>query len=61
MTVLTGFSPHAASSSGAIEYVCPLEPLNQFVDAAITNQDLINQSVVIVNGVRIALNLQQVE
>jgi len=31
------------------------------VDAEITNQDLINQSVVLVNGVRIALNLQTVE
>lgn len=61
VTVLTEFSAKTPSSSEAIEYVCPLAPLRQFVDALITNQDLINQSVVLVNGVRIALNLQQVE
>ena len=48
-------------SSEAIEFVCPFKPLRQFVEAEITSQDVINQSVVLVNGVRIALNLQQVE
>jgi hypothetical protein len=38
-----------------------VKPLRQFADAEITNQDLINQSAVLVNGIRIALNLQQVE
>jgi hypothetical protein len=61
ITVLTEFSAKSASSSEAIEFVCPIGPLRQFTDADITNQDLINQSVVLVNGVRIALNLQQVE
>ena len=61
ITVLTEFSSKAASSSEAIEFICPLKPLSSFADAEITNQDLINQSVVLVNGVRIALNLQQVE
>jgi hypothetical protein len=61
ITVLTEFSAQAASSSEAIEYICPIAPLRSFTDADITNQELINQSIVLVNGVRIALNLQQVE
>ena len=62
-TVLDQFS-HATSPSGsseALEYICPIIPLHHFADADITNQDLIQQSIVLVNGVRIALNLQQVE
>jgi len=35
-----------------------MKPLKQFADADITNQELINQSIAMVNGVRIALNLQ---
>jgi hypothetical protein len=31
------------------------------VDADITNQQLLDQSIVLVNGIRIALNLQLVE
>jgi len=61
ITVLNQLAAEPAPSSEAVEFICPLEFLRQFVDAAITNQDLINQSVVLVNGVRIALNLQQVE
>ena len=61
ITVLTQFSSKATSSSEAIEFVCPMRPLHSFSEAYITNQDLINQSVVLVNGVRIALTLQQVE
>jgi hypothetical protein len=61
MTVLDQLASKTQPSSEAIEFVCPLKPLRQFADAEITNQDLINQSVVLVNGVRIALNLQQVE
>ena len=61
VTVLDQLAPQSASSSEALEFVCPLKPLRQFVNADITNQELINQSVVLVNGVRIALNLQQVE
>ena len=61
ITVLTQFSSKVASSSEAIEYICPIRPLRSFSDAYITNQDLINQSVVLVNGVRIILTLQQVE
>ncbi len=61
VTVLNQLAPQSAASSEALEFICPLKPLRQFVNAEITNQELINQSVVLVNGVRIALNLQQVE
>ena len=61
ITVLNqlGSDPHA--SSEAIEFICPRRALRQFVDADITNQQLIDESIVLVNGVRIALNLQLVE
>lgn len=49
------------SSTETIDYICPLTSLRSFVANKITTQDLINQSVVLVNGVRIALNLQLVE
>ena len=61
LTVLNQLPAKTQSSSEAIEFICPLKPLSQFAEAEITNQDLINQSTVLVNGVRIALNLQQVE
>jgi hypothetical protein len=61
ITVLDQLGAKVASSSEALEYVLPLKPLRQFVEAGITNQQLIDQSVVLVNGVRISLNLQLVE
>jgi hypothetical protein len=61
VTVLTRFAQASSSSSEAIEFVCPYPALEQFVTYQITNQDFINQTVVLLNGVRIALNLQQVE
>ena len=61
ITVLNDLTGTAGHSSEALEFVCPLGVLRKFADADITNQDLINLSVVLVNGVRIALNLQQVE
>jgi hypothetical protein len=61
VTVLTRFAQASSSSSEAIEFVCPYPVLEQFITYQITNQDFINQSVVLLNGVRIALNLQQVE
>ena len=63
VTVLDQFfrSASASGSSEALEFICPLNPLRHFADADITNQDLIQQSIVLVNGVRVALNLQQVE
>jgi hypothetical protein len=60
ITVLVNFSA-TGSSSEAIEYMCPLAGLRSFTAFEITNQELIDQSVVVVNGVRISLNLQQVE
>lgn len=61
ITIVNDLTLTAAHSSEALEFICPLKALRQFVAAEITNQELINQSVVLVNGVRIALNLQQVE
>jgi hypothetical protein len=61
ITVLNDLASKPKPSSEAVEFFCPVAPLRKFVDAEITNQDLINQSIVLVNGVRIALNLQQVE
>jgi hypothetical protein len=60
ITVLVQFSASSFSSE-AVEYICPLDQLRRFTDYEITNQELLNQSVILVNGVRIALNLQQVE
>jgi hypothetical protein len=61
ITVLNDLTGTAGHSSEAVEFVCPLRAIRKFADADITNQELINQSVVLVNGVRINLNLQQVE
>jgi len=47
--------------SEAIEFVMPKGPARQFAASEITNQQLIDKSVVLVNGVRVALNLQLVE
>ncbi len=61
VTILNDLVSKSGKASEALEFVFPLQPLRQFVAAEITNQELINQSVVLVNGVRVALNLQQVE
>jgi hypothetical protein len=61
ITVLNDLTGTAGHSSEAVEFVCPLKAIRKFADADITNQELINQSVILVNGVRINLNLQQVE
>lgn len=62
ISVLTKFTPAGASaSSEAIEYVSPLSALRQFAAYEIPSQEMINQSLVIVNGVRISLVLQQAE
>jgi hypothetical protein len=60
-SVLNKLSPTAKETSEAIEFICPRKALRQFVNAEITNQQLLDQSIVLVNGVRIALNLQLVE
>lgn len=61
ITVLNQLASQPKPSSEAVEFICPLKPLGEFVEAEITNQDFINQSVVLVNGVRIGLDLQRVE
>jgi hypothetical protein len=61
VTVINELSSKTGQSSEALEFVLPIKALNRFIDYAITNQDLIDQSIVLVNGVRIALNLQLVE
>jgi cell division septation protein DedD len=60
-SVLNKLSPTAKETSEAIEFICPRKALKQFVNAEITNQQLLDQSIVLVNGVRVALNLQLVE
>ena len=60
-SVLNKLSPGAKGTSEAIEFICPRTALKQFVNAEITNQQLLDQSAILVNGVRIALNLQLVE
>lgn len=60
-SVLNKLSPGAKGTSEAIEFICPRTALKQFVNADITNQQLLDQSIILVNGVRIALNLQLVE
>jgi hypothetical protein len=61
ISVLNQLDTKSAPTSEAVEFASPMKLLRQFADAEITNQDLINQSVVLVNGVRIRLDLQQVE
>ena len=61
ITIVDDLTSKSTHSSEALEFICPIRSLRQLVAAEITTQELINQSVVVVNGVRIALNLQQVE
>jgi len=44
-----------------VEFICPIESMRSFVENKITTQDLINKSIVLVNGVRIGVDLQLVE
>ena len=61
VTILNDLISGTGKSSEASEFIFSLKSLREFAAAEITNQELINHSVVLVNGVRIALNLQQVE
>jgi hypothetical protein len=56
-----GHSPTEQAPAETIDNICLLDSLRSFAGNKITTQDLLNQSVVLVNGVRIALNLQLVE
>lgn len=51
----------AGISSERIDYICPLGAVRSLIQNSITSQDLVDRSVILVNGVRIALNLQLVE
>jgi hypothetical protein len=53
--------PGPKAGSEAVEFICPRAALRRFVNAEITNQQLLDQSIILVNGVRIGLNLQLVE
>jgi hypothetical protein len=59
-SILNRLGPERKSSE-AVEFICPLKLIRLFVNDEITGQDLTDHSVVLVNGVRIALNLQLVE
>jgi len=50
-----------ADKNETIEYICPVDTIRSFVANKITTQELINKSVVLVNGVRIGVDLQLVE
>jgi hypothetical protein len=60
-SILNKLAPGPKGASEAIEFISPRPAVQQFVNAEITNQQLLDQSVILVNGVRIALNLQLVE
>ena len=60
-SVLNKLAPGGKATSEAIEFICPRAALKKFVEAEITNQQLLDQSFILVNGVRISLNLQLVE
>jgi hypothetical protein len=60
-SVVNELTSSTEKSSEAIEFILPLKEARQFANSQITNQDLIDKSIVLVNGVRIALNLAQVE
>lgn len=59
-------NPLSSSSGGkerseAIEFLLPKNLAQKFANSEITNQELLDKGQVLVNGVRIALNLQLVE
>ena len=60
ITVLVSLTP-SSTPSEAVEFIFPLETLRRFAAYDISNQDLIDKGMVIVNGVRVSLSLQQVE
>jgi hypothetical protein len=61
LAILNKLAPGPKGASEAVEFICPRAAVRQFVNAEITNQQLLDQSIILVNGVRIALNLQLVE
>jgi len=60
-SIVNALASTGKERSEAIEFVIPKGAARQFASSEITNQQLIDKSLVLVNGVRIALNLQLVE
>jgi hypothetical protein len=62
-SVVNSLSPGSGGKdrSEAIEFLLPKSLAQKFANSEITNQELIDKGQVLVNGVRIALNLQLVE
>jgi hypothetical protein len=62
-SVVNALSPSSLGKerSEAIEFLFPKTLAQKFANSEITNQELVDKSQVLVNGVRIALNLQLVE
>ncbi|KAA6456265.1 hypothetical protein DYQ86_26070 [Acidobacteria bacterium AB60] len=54
--VANGLTP-----SETVDFICPISTTRAFLDNKITSQELINQSTVLVNGMRIGLELAKVE
>ena len=50
-----------AGKNETVEFICPIDSMRSFAENTITTQELINKSIVLVNGVRIGLDLQLVE
>ncbi len=59
-SIISHFEDKNASTE-KIEYICPVKALRSFTANQLASQDVINQSIVLVNGVRITLNLEIVE
>ena len=56
-----GSTPGSKERSEAIEFLLPRNLARTFANAEMTNQELLDKGQVLVNGVRIALNLQAAE
>jgi len=50
------FASNGKERSEALEYLCPKHQARKFANSEINNQELIDKSQVVVNGVRIALD-----
>lgn len=59
-SVLNTIRDHDESTE-VVDYICPVDATRSFIDNRITSQQLINQSTVLVNGVRIGIDLEIVE
>jgi hypothetical protein len=55
------FASGGKERSEAIEFLLPRNLARKFANSDITNQELLDKGQVLVNGVRIALNLQAAE